>query len=386
MEEDDVPLSLLGSREDEPNTVLPRRTPRGENARMGEARHGASKPYLQQMPHAQNETQRKLEVLLNRAAHTPEFLPGAYKAAKLSDDAARLLADFIQRPSVRAQLLPLVGDIPGRKKRKNLRAGDPAGGGDAASSAAAKKRSVQVSEETGRQVRTQLSGEQVAELTARFDENATPKPAECAAMLPSLNAKGPELVAAQVSRWFDNRRRCAKRKRAELEKGADGEGSPTGAGSGKAETKSKVERRVTHKERELLEASFSQNPAPNFQQRSALATIVGITETQVTAWFRRRQNAAHPPFEASPGLRRLRNARAAMPQAEPALAAPAPALVVSDAQNYPGLLYPGALAGFGQMQETAMHLAHAYGYPAGVQPASVLPFNLPGVLPPGTGR
>ena len=50
-------------------------------------------------------------------------------------------------------------------------------------------------------------------------------------------------------------------------------------------------------------------------QRSALATIVGITETQVTAWFRRRQNAAHPPFEASPGLRRLRNGRAAMPQA-----------------------------------------------------------------------
>ena len=75
-----------------------------------------------------------------------------------------------------------------------------------------------------------------------------------------------------------------------------------------------------------------------------------------------------------------------MPQAELALAVPAPALVVSDAQNYPGLLYPGALAGFGQMQETAMHLAHAYGYPAGVQPASVLPFNLPGVLPPGTGR
>ena len=106
MEEDDVPLSLLGFREDEPDTVLPRRTPRGENARVGEARHGASKPYLQQMPHAQNETQRKLEVLLNRAAHTPEFLPGAYKAAKLSDDAARLLADFIQRPSVRAQLLP----------------------------------------------------------------------------------------------------------------------------------------------------------------------------------------------------------------------------------------------------------------------------------------
>ena len=50
-------------------------------------------------------------------AHTPDFKPGPYKAYKLSDDAAQLLAHFIQRPSIRAQLVPLVGEILWKKRK-----------------------------------------------------------------------------------------------------------------------------------------------------------------------------------------------------------------------------------------------------------------------------
>jgi hypothetical protein len=64
-----------------------------------------------------------LQTLLNRAAHTPDFQPGAYNAAKLSEDAVRLLADFIQRPAVRKQLAPLVGEIRGKKTHPPARRG-----------------------------------------------------------------------------------------------------------------------------------------------------------------------------------------------------------------------------------------------------------------------
>ena len=54
---------------------------------------------------------RSQQIQINRTAHTSDFKPGAYQAAKLSDDAAQLLADFIQRPAIRAQLQPLLGRV-----------------------------------------------------------------------------------------------------------------------------------------------------------------------------------------------------------------------------------------------------------------------------------
>ena len=62
--------------------------------------------------------------MLNRAAGTSEFQPGAYNAAKLSEDAVQLLADFIQRPSVRKQLIPLVGEIRGKIHNSRRRSDD----------------------------------------------------------------------------------------------------------------------------------------------------------------------------------------------------------------------------------------------------------------------
>ena len=58
---------------------------------------------------------------------------------------------------------------------------------------------------------------------------------------------------------------------------------------------------MRHNERELLEAAYAQNCAPDIGVRTALATAIGISEKQVTAWFMRRQQTGRPPYGVSPG-------------------------------------------------------------------------------------
>ena len=163
-DDDDVPVAMLlqkaaeaddetgsGESKEDGNTSLTcSDEPEEETPKRAKRSNGMAKPYIQQANHTQHDTQRKLEVgankipcpnlhlpspqdlrltstpmfspvvsqaALNRVAHTPDFKPGPYKAYKLSDDAAQLLAHFIQRPSIRAQLVPLVGDIPGKKRK-----------------------------------------------------------------------------------------------------------------------------------------------------------------------------------------------------------------------------------------------------------------------------
>lgn len=300
---------------DESEEEPPKRAKRGS---------GMAKPYRQQANHTQHDTQRKLEVgadtipyatvsetqeprltltpefslvvfqaALNRVAHTPDFKPGAYKAYKLSDDAAQLLAHFIQRPSIRAQLIPLVGDIPGKKRK-----GSSADKGDKSAAATPQpKKPVLISEETGRRMKVRLTAQQTRVLEEKYEEKTNWAPSECVEMLPSLNQLGPDLTVNQVSRWFDNKRRAMKKIVARIESGED----PAEPLSNRRWKRRKVEKRVRHNERELLEAAYAQNCAPDIGVRTALATAIGISEKQVTAWFMRRQQTGRPPYGVSPG-------------------------------------------------------------------------------------
>eukprot|EP00740_Mantoniella_antarctica_P015284 CAMPEP_0181366134 /NCGR_PEP_ID=MMETSP1106-20121128/10505_1 /TAXON_ID=81844 /ORGANISM="Mantoniella antarctica, Strain SL-175" /LENGTH=267 /DNA_ID=CAMNT_0023481389 /DNA_START=190 /DNA_END=990 /DNA_ORIENTATION=- len=180
---------------------------------------GFAKPYLQQTIHTRHDTQRKLEMHINRTAHTPDFKPGAYKAYKLSEDAAQLLADFIQRPAIRAQLKPLVGELPGKKRRVKVVTGAD---GLPVQKALKLRKEAAISEETGRRVKTQLSSQQMRVLEEKHLEKLQWPPAECAALLPVLNTLGgPELTSEQLSRWFDNRRRAAKRAAGDAREGGE---------------------------------------------------------------------------------------------------------------------------------------------------------------------
>jgi hypothetical protein len=205
-------------------------------------------------------------MLLNRTAHTPGFKPGAYKAAKLSEDAAQLLADFIQRPAVRAQLQPLVGDLPGKKRRAKALTDDD---GLPIEKAARAKKSIVISEETGRRLKTRLSAQQTNVLEEKYAEKAQWKPSECAELLPALNVLGPALSSEQLSRWFDNKRRAVKRGDARAEAEVPGE-----AAEKRTWKKRKVEKRVRHSEREMLEAAYAQNCAPDIHVRTAGAVQV----------------------------------------------------------------------------------------------------------------
>ena len=229
---------------------------------------------------------------LNAAAHTPEFKPGAYKAPKLSDDALHLLADFIRRPAIRNQLIPLVGELPDRKRRKTK--------------AEKKEVKIVVSEETGRRLKTRLSAQQTASLEERYKEKAQWRPTECEKLLEGLNALGPELSTEQVSRWFDNKRRYVKKQQARARDSATAdEGNDEVHAEEKRKTK--VERRVRHSEREMLEAAFAQNSAPGISVRTALATAIGISEKQVTAWFTRRQQTGRAPYGVSASVEDVEN-------------------------------------------------------------------------------
>lgn len=227
---------------------------------------------------------------INRSAHTPHFKPGPYKAAKLSPDAAQLLADFIQRPAIRAQLLPLVGELPGKKRKARVLTGDD---GMPLQKAVRVKKAIVISEETGRRLKTRLSSQQTKVLEEKYAEKPQWKPSECATLLPALNTLGPQLVTEQVSRWFDNKRRSVKRSKAREESGESAEK--------RTWKKRKVEKRVRHSEREMLEAAYAQNCAPDIHVRTALATAINISEKQVTAWFTRRQQTGRAPYGVTPG-------------------------------------------------------------------------------------
>lgn len=231
--------------------------------------------------------------MLNRAAHTPEFQPGAYNAAKLSEDAVRLLADFIQRPSVRKQLTPLVGEIRGKKRKCNPRPADDE-----------PQRKAFIIKETGRRSHTKLTVQQTRVLHEKFEEKKHWNPKECAAMLPSLNQLGPDLAVKQVSRWFDNRRRTLRVRGGSAAAGCGRAGSGNELEDGKksgADKDKKATRRVRQGEREILEAAFSRNAAPDIRVRHALATTTGLSVEQVTAWFMRRQGTKRAPYGVIPG-------------------------------------------------------------------------------------
>jgi hypothetical protein len=286
-----------GSDSDDVPILARRRVVRNPNALTLDA----GKPYLQQTQSTKQETQRKMEVraspnldgpddpsalpsqifalflcffgtntrrggessdrarsllqtLLNRAAHTPEFQPGAYNAAKLSEDAVRLLADFILRPSVRKQLNPLVGELRGKKRKGRPRAAvDDSAVGEP-------RRKAFISKETGRRVRTTLTLQQTRVLQDKFEEQKHWNPKQCAAMLPNLNQLGPDLAVEQVIRWFDNRRRTLKARggSAPAASGRAGDAledegvEPSAKKSGAVKDEKKT-RRVSQVEREILE-------------------------------------------------------------------------------------------------------------------------------------
>jgi hypothetical protein len=243
-----------------------------------------------------------LQTLLNRAAHTPEFQPGAYNAAKLSEDAVRLLADFILRPSVRKQLNPLVGELRGKKRKGRPRAAvDDSAVGEP-------RRKAFISKETGRRVRTTLTLQQTRVLQDKFEEQKHWNPKQCAAMLPNLNQLGPDLAVEQVIRWFDNRRRTLKARggSAPAASGRAGDAledegvEPSAKKSGAVRDEKKTQR-VSKVEREILEAAFSKNAAPDIRVRHALATATGLSQEQVTAWFMRRQATKRAPYGVIPG-------------------------------------------------------------------------------------
>ena len=332
-----------GSDSDDVPILARRRVVRNPNALTLDA----GKPYLQQTQSTKQETQRKMEVraspnldgpddptarpprfcpfpllfgtnarrgessdrarsllqtLLNRAAHTPEFQPGAYNAAKLSEDAVRLLADFILRPSVRKQLNPLVGELRGKKRKGRPRAAvDDSAVGEP-------RRKAFISKETGRRVRTTLTLQQTRVLQDKFEEQKHWNPKQCAAMLPNLNQLGPDLAVEQVIRWFDNRRRTLKARggSAPAASGRAGDAledegvEPSAKKSGAVKDERKT-RRVSQVEREILEAAFSKNAAPDIRVRHALATATDLSQEQVTAWFMRRQATKRAPYGVIPG-------------------------------------------------------------------------------------
>jgi len=271
----------------------PHGAPANGQIKDGDGSFGLSKPYLQQTLHTQQDTQRKLESHINRVAHTPDFKPGAYKAAKLSADAARLLADFIQRPAIRAQLQPLVGDLPGKKRKSKAMSGDALS--QAQAKAAKIKKDIVISQETGRRLKTRLSAQQTKVLEEKYTEKPQWKPTECAGLVPALATLGPPLTTEQVSRWFDNKRRAIKKQEDRVDTADPSEGGK------RTWKKRKVERRVRHSEREMLEAAYAQNSAPDIHVRTALATAIGISEKQVTAWYTRRQQTGRAPYGVTPG-------------------------------------------------------------------------------------
>ena len=235
--------------------------------------------------------------MLNRAAGTSEFQPGAYNAAKLSEDAVQLLADFIQRPSVRKQLIPLVGEIRGKIHNSRRRSDDDSPAGEP-------PRKVFISSETGRRTVTRLTVQQTRVLHDKFEEQTHWNAKECAAMLPSLNQLGPDLAVEQVIRWFNNRRRRSRVRGGSAattgERAGGGDQLEDGKKSG-ADKDKKATRRVKQGEREILEAAFSKNAAPNIRVRYALATATGLKVEQVTAWFMRRQATKRAPYGVIPG-------------------------------------------------------------------------------------
>jgi hypothetical protein len=286
-----------------------------------------------------------LQTLLNRAAHTPDFQPGAYNAAKLSEDAVRLLADFIQRPAVRKQLAPLVGEIRGKKHiRPRAEVGEP-------------RRKAFISKETGRRLVTKFTAQQIRVLHDKFEEQKHWNLKECAAMLPILNQLGPDMAVEQVSRWFERRRRTLKARggAAAAAYGLAGVGGPVeadevgpsvppvgGKKSGAAKDEKKPTRRVQHGEREILEAAFSQNAAPDIKVRHALATATGLSKEQVTAWFVRRQATKRAPHGVVPGASGMAgtggNDRMVLPGFFPNHLAAVPSFGASHAFMHGGLL------------------------------------------------
>ena len=157
------------------------------------------------------------------------------------------------------------------------------------------KKSVVISEETGRRLKTRLSTQQTCVLEEKYAMKPQWKLAECAELVPELSVLGggPELTSGQISRWFDNKRRAVKRCDERAEAGEMAEK--------RTWKKRKVEKRVRHSEREMLEAAYAQNCAPDIHVRTALATAINISEKQVTAWFTRRQQTGRAPYGVSPG-------------------------------------------------------------------------------------
>lgn len=185
-----------------------------------------------------------------------------------------------------------MGELPDRKRRRTK--------------AEKKEVKIVVSEETGRRLKTRLSAQQTASLEERYKEKAQWRPTECEKLLEGLNALGPELSTEQVSRWFDNKRRYVKKQQARARDSATAdEGNDEVHAEEKRKTK--VERRVRHSEREMLEAAFAQNSAPGISVRTALATAIGISEKQVTAWFTRRQQTGRAPYGVSASVEDVEN-------------------------------------------------------------------------------
>ena len=211
---------------------------------------------------------------------------------------------------MRKQLVPLVGEIRGKKrKRAESQAGNDDTAGARAQPPQRPRNKSFISKETGRLVRTKLTEQQTRVLLDKFEEKKYWKPKECAAMVPGLNQLGPDLDLEQVRRWFDNKRRPPKVKRLG-EDGMDGGGdnvnqqsdqqpdSPSTNPNTFKKTKKKDTKgphktqkgAVGTKESKILEAAFVQNPAPCIKTRHALATATGMSEKNVTMWFKRRQN------------------------------------------------------------------------------------------------
>ena len=75
---------------------------------------------------------------------------------------------------------------------------------------------------------------------------------------------------------------------------------PSAKKSGAVRDEKKTQR-VSKVEREILEAAFSKNAAPDIRVRHALATATGLSQEQVTAWFMRRQATKRAPYGVIPG-------------------------------------------------------------------------------------
>ena len=112
----------------------------------------------------------------------------------MSDDAAQLLAHFIQRPSIRAQLIPLVGDIPGKKRK-----GSSADKGDKSAAATPQpKKPVLISRKrtTNESATDGAADARAGGKIRRKDQLGSERVR--VEMLPSLNQLGPDLTVNQV--------------------------------------------------------------------------------------------------------------------------------------------------------------------------------------------